>query len=159
MAAVLQKICVTPIFEEGMFTSTKKPKYKYDTSWLELVIEGLCPERDGDLIKKGLLRKCNKCNFSIIGDPRLLAYCLFKEEIHSAEFYLNYLLEDHCPDCYGREFIYDSKHDETVCKCGSVLKGPPQYSGLKPIKYPFAASVNVDVEVMKKKGPVKGRYK
>ena len=64
--------CMLP--EDGPQRVTKRINRKlsiYDDEWLKLVLAGLCPECDGLLEKKGLLRVCSKYQHLHILKPYL----------------------------------------------------------------------------------------
>jgi ribosomal protein L37AE/L43A len=114
------------------FSMKEEKQYREDSTWLESINKGCCPDCGYDIIKHTISRKCKACSFSIIGDPKLLAY------IHKSLDVNHYLPETQCPECHNKEFDIISNEDLTICKaCGLVLKGPPCYSGYVKIIYPF----------------------
>ncbi len=111
---------------------TRKRKLIYDDEWLKKVLNKICPDCDGELKRKGILRYCTtNQHLHIYGNPILVAYK--REEPITPQ----YSLSKECPECKGTSFDYNSKTDETSCrKCGLVLSGPPCYG----VNYPWHVS-------------------
>lgn len=116
-------------------TGKKRKKFVYDEEWLKKVLNKICPECDGKLEKKGILRACTtNQHLHIYGSPILIAYT----EIGKKESITENLYQGRkCPECQSTTFDYNEKTDETSCiKCGLILSGPPCYG----IKYPWHVS-------------------
>lgn len=110
----------------------KKKEHLFDDEWLKLVLNGLCPECDGLLEKKGLLRVCTKYkHIHIYGNPILVAY---REKITKPKTPVKVVQHGKCPECPSTDFIEDIKTGETICKkCGLVVSGPPD----SRVRYPW----------------------
>jgi ribosomal protein S27AE len=101
---------------------------EYDKEWLKLVLNGICPQCEGPLPRKGILRTCTENqHLSIYGNPVLVAYKKEKKTNYPPIRY------DICPECGSSIFIEDTDRHETTCICGLVLAGPYEYG----VKHPW----------------------
>lgn len=112
-----------------MAGKTPIQKYIYDKTWLQTILTNTCPTCNKTLTRKGIKRQCPQNHITIYGNPILVAYKK-KEQINTLPNRIQYT---HCPECGSTQFIEDQDRHETICKCGLVLAGPPQYG----IKYPW----------------------
>lgn len=114
--------------KEGNPEPTIEKIVEYDKTWLKNVLNGICPDCEGNLEKKGILRRCVTHNhLHIYGNPILVAYKREKKITYPPIRY------DNCPECGSTVFFEDEDRNEITCKCGLVLAGPYQYG----IKYPW----------------------
>lgn len=65
---------VTPSIKEEICLGSSMKTYRQATSWLESVNEGHCPDCGHAIVQMTRTHKCKSCQFSIIGNPRYLAY-------------------------------------------------------------------------------------
>ena len=114
-------------------TDTEKEEIKtktiieYDKEWLKLVLNGICPQCEGPLPCKGILRTCTENNhLSIYGNPVLVAYKKEKKITYPPIRY------DKCPECGSTSFIEDVDKHEITCICGLVLAGPTEFGIIHP---------------------------
>jgi hypothetical protein len=111
-----------------------KPKYRWNSEFVTLINENVCPYCDDPLVVKGITKECH-CSFYLIGACETLAYEVISQD--APIYYGNERATEFCPECgtLSSDFIDDHKHAEKICKCGLVMQGPPSYSSWKHISY------------------------
>lgn len=111
-----------------------KPKYRWNSEFIKLVNEKICPYCDDSLVIKGILKQCH-CSFYLLGAPETLAYERISENAPTNVYYGDTLGSEICPECGNTDFIDDHKHAEKICTCGLVITGPPSYCNFRKISY------------------------
>lgn len=114
----------------------EKPKYEWNTEFIKLIKQGICPYCNDNLTCKGISKKC-KCSFYILGAPETLAFERISEKAPKHDY--NYSDENTsfiCDECGNSDLKKDRSRAEVVCSdCGLVIQGPPAYSSYIKISY------------------------
>ena len=111
-----------------------KPEYCWNTEFVKLVNQRVCPYCTNNLVVKGISKQC-RCSFFILGPCETLAYERISQNGPTNVYYGDALASEICPDCGNTDFIEDHSRAEKICKCGLVISGPPSYSSYRKISY------------------------
>jgi len=114
-----------------------KSDYFWNTEFIELVNQKICPYCEAPLTVKGKLKTC-KCSFYLLGSPEILAYekiPSITDKQHNYHFKDDDKISFFCDECGNTDLIKDPSRGELICKCGLVVQGPPAYSSYRKISY------------------------
>lgn len=113
-------LAINTTVSEVIPISKPSKKYTYNKEWLRKVLDGICPQCDEPMTKKGIKRECSTYrHLEIYGNPVSVAYNIttIKEPLPPIDY-------TKCPECQSNKIIEDIDRGEICCgKCGLVLSG------------------------------------
>ena len=113
----------------------KKSDYEWNSEFIKLINQKVCPYCENSLIVKGILKQC-KCSFRLLGAAETLAYSKISEKAPKHDYNYNNSTTFVCDECGCSDLEKDKSRAELICKeCGLVINGPPSYSSYIKISY------------------------